>query len=168
MSLPGRRDANLTSRPLMADPTCAIRILIRGGTRRTTLAGQRVGRRKSGGQQLDDNYIECVVTSVAPVEALLLVCRGDSRPVAPDSHPRDSSEIYHGARSAWHQMWVRGSVSTVTHVEGICLSLPPDLSTLRADPAPHASSAAICISRCTTATITRYLEQHCSQEDFVT
>ncbi|OAL01061.1 hypothetical protein IQ06DRAFT_136713 [Phaeosphaeriaceae sp. SRC1lsM3a] len=151
MSLPGRRDANLTARPLMADPTCAIRIPIRGRTRRTTLAGQRVGRRKSGGQQLDDNYIE-----------------GDSRPVAPDSHPRDSSEIYHGARSAWHQMWVRGSVSTVTHVEGVCLSLPPDLSTLRADPAPHASSAAICISRCTTATITRYLEQHCSQEDFVT
>jgi hypothetical protein len=43
----------------------------------TKIVGQMVGWQKSGGHQLDENHIECVVTSVAPVEASLLALEED-------------------------------------------------------------------------------------------
>lgn len=43
----------------------------------TTIVGQMVRRQKSGGHQLDENHIECVVTSVAPVEASSMASEHD-------------------------------------------------------------------------------------------
>jgi hypothetical protein len=50
--------------------------------------------------------------------------------VALDTRPRDINEALEGTfGTAWHSMWVRGSVGRVTQAMGTCLSLPSDLMT---------------------------------------